>query len=453
MMESKVNVPATYDRKDLTFELKSVNENGYFEGMASIFGVVDLGGDLVEKGAFTKTLQENGGQVVILYQHDSDEPIGIGQVEEVDRGLFIRGQLELQLQKAKDAYVRLKGGLMRGLSIGYRSIPSRTEIIKGVRHLKELILYEVSVVTLPMNPQALVEAVKAGTEPSETKGAVSFQNWPIAESLGRRWDGSAADKRARAWVGGALADWTAAQWAKYRRLHLWFDPAKRDQAGGYKFLLVDIIDGEPTYVWNGVRAALAILRGGRGVNVSGSDWASDVTAMESHVKKIYRKFGKPFPAKGAEPEETKMDFDTALDMVETYEARWQMLSALRSSLDSTLYSDQLEPDEKVSESEASIAQFGERYVELLPRLLALLAESSHGMMSATVPEIKVERGSAEHQRLERAVKFLQALLPPDDAAPVGTLPGAGAATQDSSAPDPSHSLLKQLIAETTEMTT
>lgn len=150
-----------YQHKDCRFlDVKLDGDTGRFEGLASVYGITDLGGDIVEKGAFNKSIKDRGAEVPILWQHDSGLSIGLGEVHDTPKGLAISGQLELELPEAKSAYIRLKAGLVKGLSIGYKSIPDKTTMDKGIRRLKEVILYEVSLVTFPMNEKALVTAVK-----------------------------------------------------------------------------------------------------------------------------------------------------------------------------------------------------------------------------------------------------------------------------------------------------
>jgi uncharacterized protein len=145
--------------KAFKLELKSLSEQGTFTGMASVFGVTDLGGDVVEPGAFSRTLQHKGGEVPILFSHDTRQPIGLGRVKETRSGLEISGELVLQSAKAMEAYHLMKKGVLKGLSIGYDSI--RDTVSNGVRHLHELKLFEVSLVVFPMNESALVTAVKS----------------------------------------------------------------------------------------------------------------------------------------------------------------------------------------------------------------------------------------------------------------------------------------------------
>jgi len=141
--------------KDFKLDLKSVNDDGTFEGYLSVFGVVDLGNDLVEQGAFTKTLQEQGGKFVMLWQHDTKQPIGEFEAQQDQYGLKVKGTLTMGLKQAQEALALLKAGVIRGLSIGYKSV--KDQMVKGIRHLKEIKLYEGSIVTFPMLPVAQID--------------------------------------------------------------------------------------------------------------------------------------------------------------------------------------------------------------------------------------------------------------------------------------------------------
>lgn len=133
---------------------------GQFSGKASPYGFVDLGNDKVMAGAFTKSLSENGGVVPVCNAHDQKDVIGLATVEDGPEGLMVKsGQLELELQSARDAHIRMKSGLVRGLSIGYRTI--RAKKVGGVRELHEVKLFEVSPVAFPMAPPAQITSVKS----------------------------------------------------------------------------------------------------------------------------------------------------------------------------------------------------------------------------------------------------------------------------------------------------
>lgn len=137
---------------------------GTFEGYGSVFGNKDLGNDVIERGAFLKSLKRRKPQnVKLLYQHKSDMPIGVfDEIKEDDHGLVVKGRLALKTQAGAEAYELLKMGALDGLSIGFRVNPKEVSYDKrgNKRIIKEVDLMEVSLVTFPMNPQATVRSVK-----------------------------------------------------------------------------------------------------------------------------------------------------------------------------------------------------------------------------------------------------------------------------------------------------
>jgi len=152
--------------KSAPFQLKQApSDTGEFEGYASVFDVVDLGMDVVAPGAFTKSLA-SGRKVKMLWQHSMPDVIGVwDEVREDERGLYVKGRLIKQVQKALEADALLKAGAIDGLSIGYRTIEAVPEANGRIRKLTEVELHEISIVTNPMLPAAKVTAVKSiGTE-------------------------------------------------------------------------------------------------------------------------------------------------------------------------------------------------------------------------------------------------------------------------------------------------
>jgi len=141
----------------------SGRETGAFEGYASVFDRMDRGRDIVCKGAFARSIAERGARgIKLLWQHDPSEPVGVlDSVQEDDRGLFVRGRLLLGLKRAREAHALLRAGALDGLSIGYRTILADRVASTGVRYLKDVDLWEVSLVTFPMQDAARVSAFKA----------------------------------------------------------------------------------------------------------------------------------------------------------------------------------------------------------------------------------------------------------------------------------------------------
>jgi uncharacterized protein len=147
-------------KRDFRLRLKALDaaKPGAFEGLLAVYNTVDLGGDVIVAGAFTKTIQDHGSQIPLLWQHRTDEPIGTLTLEDTPQALKVQGQLLLDLPTAQQAYTLLKNKIISGLSIGYDCISDSVE--NGVRVLKQLRLWEGSLVTFPMNQGAVVQSVK-----------------------------------------------------------------------------------------------------------------------------------------------------------------------------------------------------------------------------------------------------------------------------------------------------
>jgi len=164
--------PRALETKRAGLRLDGLDAAGVFEGYASLFDVVDLGGDVVAPGAFAASLRRTGaGGVRMLWQHEQDQPIGAWlSLGEDARGLKARGRINLEVARGREAYALLAQGAIDGLSIGYRTRRAAKDARTSARRLLELDLVEISIVTFPMLPQARVSAVAA-------KGA---QNWRAA---------------------------------------------------------------------------------------------------------------------------------------------------------------------------------------------------------------------------------------------------------------------------------
>lgn len=147
----------------LPTEFKEVGESGTFSGYAAIFGNVDLGGDVIERGAFKEIVKNRAGYVRVLWQHNQRDPIGLATVEQDDKGLRFEGKLVLEDPVARRAHAHMKAGSVDGMSIGYDTLKAET-LNSGVRSLKEIKLWEISPVTFGMNPLAGVDAVKAAEQ-------------------------------------------------------------------------------------------------------------------------------------------------------------------------------------------------------------------------------------------------------------------------------------------------
>ena len=150
----------TMIKKQITqsLEIKSLDEGGYFEGYASMFGVQDSDGDVIVKGAFKRSI-ESGKIPKMLWQHDPRIIVGKWQeIREDDNGLYVKGSLILETEKGREAYALMKAGVLDAMSVGF-NIQSAGNGDRG-RVIDDVDLWEISLVTWGANPEALITNVK-----------------------------------------------------------------------------------------------------------------------------------------------------------------------------------------------------------------------------------------------------------------------------------------------------
>ena len=162
-----------HEYKTFDFTVKDFDYEGRtVEGYAAAFGNVDLGSDMIHPGAFAKTLAERGNKVRFLWQHDQHEPIGRPiEMHEDTAGLFIKAIIS-DTARGRDALALLRDQAISGLSIGYDAMKGGTDYSKSeggetIRNLRELRLWEFSLVSMPMNEMATVTALKTEDAPPE----------------------------------------------------------------------------------------------------------------------------------------------------------------------------------------------------------------------------------------------------------------------------------------------
>jgi HK97 family phage prohead protease len=162
------------EHKTIAFSVKALDDDqGLIEAYGSVFDVEDQGGDVVQPGAFKRTIQNSKARkdagkakflATMLYQHDPDRPIGGWyDLSEDTHGLKCKGQIVLSTQLGRETYELIKAGVINEFSIGY-DIPSggaTYDKSSGARLLKELRLWEISPVTFAMNQEALLTSVKS----------------------------------------------------------------------------------------------------------------------------------------------------------------------------------------------------------------------------------------------------------------------------------------------------
>lgn len=154
--------------KDLEFKSFEITEtkadddgNLTISGYGAIFGNIDSYGDIIERGAFASTIVKRGERIAFCYQHDTWNPIGkILELREDDKGLYLKVQLS---GAEKDIQTKVKEGILKEMSIGYRILEARNEIREGkdIRMLEDIELFEISLVTIAANPLAIITGMKS----------------------------------------------------------------------------------------------------------------------------------------------------------------------------------------------------------------------------------------------------------------------------------------------------
>lgn len=167
------------ERKYADLRVEAVDLDGTFSGYASLFGRVDLARDVVERGAFARSLERRGAAGIrMLFQHDPNQPIGHWtDIREDRRGLFVRGQLATGVGRAREVLELMRAGGLDGLSIGFRTVKARAEARTGIRRITEADLWEISIVTFPMLPEARVDKVKARGSDGGLPTTREFERW------------------------------------------------------------------------------------------------------------------------------------------------------------------------------------------------------------------------------------------------------------------------------------
>jgi HK97 family phage prohead protease len=162
---------------------------GTFEGWGAVFGNVDSYGDVIEKGAFKRTLQEwkskRGKNPPMLLQHgggflsgSADDMVPVGQwvhMEERSKGLWAEGKLfGMGTDRGQFLYENLKAGELDGLSIGFSIKSLRygdTSKDEPHRTLLDVDLWELSIVTFPANDRARIMDAKSAADELKEFGA------------------------------------------------------------------------------------------------------------------------------------------------------------------------------------------------------------------------------------------------------------------------------------------
>lgn len=274
---------------------------GIVEGYISTWDV-DRGDGWVSdqfiKGCFSESIQEHldKNRQVRLKDHHGRTIGGFPPetLREDDRGLFGRGEINLEVQQGKEIYMLAKQGVITDFSIGFTSLEDSES--DGVRQITKAIIWEGSMVDEPMNPEANIISVKE---------AIPFRDLPLA-SEDREWDAEEADKRVREFTGSEDEPTE-----RYKNAFLWYDRANELEFGAYKLPIADIVDGELKAVPRAIFAAAAAMNGARG----GVDIPDDERQpVMNSIDRYYDKMGRESPFEDKAMEEDDEDKITSEDM-------------------------------------------------------------------------------------------------------------------------------------------
>lgn len=257
------------------FEVKQITEDEdyyIFEGYASVFGNIDLGGDIVQPGAFKETVQElmaskRVGKLPVLWQHDHAMPIGtFTDLREDSRGLFVKGRLPKTDTFVSGRVVpQMKAESVSTMSIGYSTLESENSGM--ARLLQKVKLWESSLVTIAMNPLAEITSLKSNA---------AFHDLPVA-TRDHEWDAEAALVRVK--------EFLQSQDEPFYKAFLWSEHKSQEDVGACKFLIADVIDGTLTAVPRAIFAAAA--SGSKGVaEIPEEDRDAVVACIERYYAKM-----------------------------------------------------------------------------------------------------------------------------------------------------------------------
>jgi len=165
--------------KFISLDFKKADADGSFEGYASLFNREDLGRDVVLPGAFRESLATRGARgIKLLFQHDANQPIGTWTtLEEDGRGLYAQGRLMRDVGRAREVMALMRAGALDGLSIGFKTVKARRDRATGVRRLEKIDLWEISIVTFPLLPEARITSTKTKPFASAPPTEREFERW------------------------------------------------------------------------------------------------------------------------------------------------------------------------------------------------------------------------------------------------------------------------------------
>lgn len=140
---------------DIVLDAKALDDDGNIEGLAVGYGDIDHGNDIVARGAVQL---EGRKSIPMLLHHDRKKPVGVWtEFADQPDGLRVKGQFSANTL-AREARQDVKLGVITGLSMGFITKKHRLE--GKARHLLEVGLHEISLVTVPMHNRTRILSIK-----------------------------------------------------------------------------------------------------------------------------------------------------------------------------------------------------------------------------------------------------------------------------------------------------
>lgn len=267
------------EKATFNFEIKEIGEddsNNYtFDGYASTYGNIDYGNDVIDDGAFSESITTfKPGSLPVLWQHDHKTPIGVFQEMRSDStGLFVKGKLPKDDEFVRNRVVpQLKIGSVNSMSIGF--LAKDVEFKQSIRHITNAHLFEISLVSIPMNPKAKLTSFK------NLDCLSVFKNYPIAP-LNTVWNENEAEKRVSDFLENQKENSD-----EIKNSYFWFS----DDRDNLPFL--DVIDGKLMAVPRAIFSAAA--------NVSANVKLQNVPEtirknVVEHIEKYYERMSRESP--------------------------------------------------------------------------------------------------------------------------------------------------------------
>lgn len=305
-------------------QIRSIDESTRSFDVIASTDTLDSHGDVVEQNFDLTRYKKNG---VVLWYHNNfgfldgataEDYLPIGKSTNVRiRDGQLEARISLVVGTAEEEplvdkiWRRVQQNVLRAVSIGFRPTLIHEEMTPGgvVYHLDENELYEISVVPIPSNPDAVAKSVarerdwmkslsfeksewkRAGAiytrDPEEDRGAVAYYAYPPNDQ--GEWNKEAALERVRIWASDGGEE---VNWAKYKSAFAWYDSSNPESFDSYKLLHHDVLNGGLVTVKDAVVSAGNAIQGARGANGIPS---SDVPAVKQHLEKHYAQFGLTAP--------------------------------------------------------------------------------------------------------------------------------------------------------------